>query len=103
MLPSSSSPTDELQALRAELAAMKSELRVVTVERDLLREKLKAFQRQLFAAKSEVRGAEQRDLFLNEAEAGATGSEPAQEAQTEQSIEVGAHERKKRGRKPLDP
>jgi hypothetical protein len=40
MPPPSSSPTDELQALRAELAAMKSELRVVTVERDLLREKL---------------------------------------------------------------
>jgi transposase len=103
MPPPSSSPTDELQALRAELAAMKSELRVVTVERDLLREKLKAFQRQLFAAKSEARGSEQRDLFLNEAEAAATGSEPAQETEAEQSIEVGAHERKKRGRKPLDP
>lgn len=103
MPPPSSSPTDELQALRAQLAAMKGELRVVTVERDLLREKLKAYQRQLFAAKSEVRGAEQRDLFLNEAEAAATGCEPAQETETEQSIEVGAHERKKRGRKPLDP
>ncbi len=44
MPPPSSSPTDELQALRAELAAMKGELRVVTVERgDLLREKLKAY------------------------------------------------------------
>lgn len=32
--------------------------------RDLLGEKPKAYQRQLFAAKSEVRGAEQRDLFL---------------------------------------
>lgn len=103
MPPPPSSPTDELQALRAELAVMKSELRVVTVERDLLREKLKAFQRQLFAAKSEVRGSEQRDLFLNEAEAAATGSAPAQETEAEQSIEVGAHERKKRGRKPLDP
>jgi len=39
MPPSSSSSTDKLQALRAELAAMKGELRVVTVERDLLREK----------------------------------------------------------------
>ncbi|AGR69822.1 transposase C of IS166 homeodomain protein [Burkholderia pseudomallei MSHR983] len=82
---------------------MKSELRVATVERDLLREKLKAYQRQLFAAKSEARGAEQRDLFLNEAEAAATGSEPAQETEAEQSIEVGAHECKKRGHKPLDP
>jgi len=50
-----------------------------------------------------VRAAEQRDLFLNEAEALATGCEPAQETETEQSVEVGAHERKKRGRKPLDP
>jgi len=103
MPPSSSSSTDELQALRAELAAMKGELRVVTVERDLLRERLKAYQRQLFASRSEVRGAEQRDLFLNEAEALATGCEPAQQAETEQSVEVGAHERRKRGRKPLDP
>ncbi len=103
MPPLPSSPTDELQALRAELAAMKSELRVVTVEHDSLREKLKAFQRQLFAARSEVRSVEQRDLFLYEAEAGATGSEPAQETDAEQSIGVGAHERKKRGRKPLDP
>ena len=103
MPPSSSSSTDELQALRAELAAMKGELRVVTVERDLLRERLKAYQRQLFASRSEVRGAEQRDLFLNEAEALATGCEPAQETETEQSVEVGAHERKKRGRKPLNP
>lgn len=45
-MPSPSSPpTDELQALRAELAFLKGELRVVTVERDLLRERLKAFQR----------------------------------------------------------
>lgn len=58
MSPPSSSPTDELQVLRAQLAAIKSGLRVVTLERDLLREKLKAYQRQLFAAKSEVRGAE---------------------------------------------
>jgi transposase len=103
MPPPSSSSTDKLRALRAELAAMKGELRVVTVERDLLREKLKAYQRQLFASKSEVRGAEQRDLFLNEAEALAMGFEPAQETETEQSVEIGAHERKKRGRKPLDP
>lgn len=103
MPPPSSSSTDELQALRAELAAMKGELRVVTVERDLLREKLKAYQRQLFASKSEMRGAEQRDLFLNESEALAMGCEPVQETETEQSVEVGAHERKKRGRKPLDP
>ena len=74
--------TDELQALRAELAATKGELRVVTVERDLLREKLMAYQRPLFASKSEMRGAEQHDLFLNEAEALAMGCEPVQETET---------------------
>ena len=103
MPTSSSSPSDELQALRAELAATRSELRTVTVERDLLREKLKAYQRQLFAAKSEVRGADQRDLFLNEAEALADRNAPAQESEAEPTVEIGAHERKKRGRKPLDP
>ncbi len=70
---------------------MKGEFRVVTVERDLLRVRLKAYQRQLFASRSEVRGAEQRNLFLNEAEALATGSEPARGTETEQSVEVGAH------------
>jgi hypothetical protein len=103
MRPPSPSSTDELQALlRAELAAMKGELRV-TVERDLLREKLKAYQRQLFSSKSEVRGAEQRDVLLNEAEALAMGCEPSQEAETEKSVEFGTHERKKRGRKPFCP
>ncbi|KDR31447.1 peptidylprolyl isomerase [Caballeronia zhejiangensis] len=51
-----------------------------------------------------MRGSEQRDRFSNEAEALATGGEPVHEAETEQeqSVEVGAHERKKRGRKPPD-
>nr|WP_175425541.1 hypothetical protein [Trinickia violacea] len=69
MQPPSSSRSDELLALRAELAAMKSGLCVVAVERDLLRETLETYQRRLDAAKSEMRGAEQRDLFLNDAEA----------------------------------
>lgn len=103
MPTSSSSPPDELQALRAQLAATQSELRTVTVERDLLREKLKAYQRQLFAAKSEARGSEQRDLFLNEAEVLAAENTPALESEVDTSVEIAAHERKKRGRKPLDP
>lgn len=52
---------EEYEALRASQAA----LRVVTVERDLLKEQLKAFQRKLFAAKSEARGSEQKDLFFS--------------------------------------
>jgi transposase len=90
-------------AVLAEHELVRGELRVTKVERDLLKEQLKAFQRQLFGAKSEARSAEQRDLFLNEAEALAptTATLPAQtdEAQTE----VAGHKRKKPGRKPLDP
>lgn len=92
---------EEYEALQASQAA----LRVVTVERDLLKEQLKAFQRKLFAAKSEARGSEQKDLFLNEAEALAPSAAtmPAQEEEGTPRIEVAGHKRKKRGRKPLDP
>lgn len=103
---------EELNALIAErdlaLAegqTLKGELRVVTTERDLLRERLKALQHKLFAAKSEARGTEQRDMFLNEAEALAptAGIPVAEEAAIVSGIEVAGHMRKQRGRKPLDP
>jgi transposase len=92
---------EEYQALQASHVA----LRVVTVERDLLREQLKAFQNKLFAARSEARGSEQKDLFLNEAEAPAPSSAttPAQEEEGTPEVNVAGHARKKRGRKPLDP
>ncbi|WP_455550400.1 transposase domain-containing protein, partial [Cupriavidus pinatubonensis] len=98
----------ELQLLRSaakERDALKGELRVVTVERDLLLERLKAFQRKLFGATSEVRGSQQKDLFLNEAEtlAPTAATLPAQEEEGTPGIEVAGHKRKKRGRKPLDP
>jgi transposase len=97
---------EELQMLRqaaAERDALRGELRVVTVERDLLQERLKAFLRQLFAARSEARGSEQKDLFFNEAEAEAptVSTLPAQE--DECGVKVAGHTRKKHGRKPLDP
>lgn len=89
----------EHDALRGDLKRASGELRVVTVERDLLKEHLKAFQRQLFAAKSEVRGSETKDLFLNEAEALAVGTAaPAQEEEGTPEMDVPAHVRK-----PLDP
>ena len=44
------------------------ELRVVRTERDLLKEQLNMFKRQLFAARSEVLGVNQKDMFFNEAE-----------------------------------
>ena len=95
----------ELNELREQLARSESqrqelqgELRVVRTERDLLKERVNAFLRRLFAAKSEVRGSEQKDLFFNEAEALAPTLPPA-----EDRVKVPAHSRAKRGRKPLDP
>jgi hypothetical protein len=44
------------------------ELRVTRTERDLLKEQLNKFKRQLFAASSEVTGQHQKDMFFNEAE-----------------------------------
>jgi transposase len=92
----------ERDAVRTAMAALEDELRCIRVERDLLRAQLQAAQRRLFAAKSEARGSEQRDLFLNEAEALGATTAPAAESDTD-SVEVGAHRRTKRGRKPLDP
>jgi len=95
---------EELAALIAECDALRGELRVTKVERDLLKEQLKAFERRLFGARSEARSADQRDLFLNEAEALApTGATlPAQEDEDD-STPVAGHQRKKPGRRPLDP
>jgi transposase len=91
----------ERDSLRGERDHLQGEVRVLTVERDLLQERLKAFLHRLFAAKSEARGTAQRDLFLNEAEALAATAAPAQEEAV--GTPVAAHTRKKRERKPLDP
>ena len=102
---------EEFAALQQALAevtrrseSLVGELRVVTTERDLALERLRALQGQLFAAKSEARGSEQKDMFLNEAEALApTDQTPPAETDEEDSTAVAGHQRKKRGRKPLDP
>jgi transposase len=102
---------DELNTLIAERDAavtdrerLQGQLRTVTVERDLLQERVNAMLRKLFAAKSEARGTEQKDLFLNEAEALApTATTPIAEEVAADDIKVAGHIRKKRGRKPLDP
>jgi len=58
------------QTLLAEQQRLTQQLRLVTVERDLLKERVDAFLHKLYAAKSEARAnPAQRDLFLNEAEA----------------------------------
>ncbi|MDX9996294.1 MAG: IS66 family transposase [Rhodocyclaceae bacterium] len=87
---------------RAERESLRGEVRTLKAERDLLQEKLNAFLRKLFDAKSEVRGTEQKDLFFNEAEAAAPSGTPVAEEVTAE-IEIPAHTRKKRGRRPLDP
>jgi transposase len=81
--------------LEQEREALHAEAKFLRVERDLYKERVAAFERQLFAAKSEQRGLHQRDLFFNEAEALA----PVAAAK----VQVPAHARAKRGRKPLDP
>lgn len=95
----------QLKRLREELAhsesqrqALQSELRIVRTERDLLKERLNTYLRRLFAAQSEARGSEQKDLFFNEAETLASTLPVAEER-----VKVPAHSRAKRGRKPLDP
>lgn len=71
---------EEYQALLAERDALRGELRLVTAQRDLAEEKLRAYKHELFGASSEVRHADQLGLF-NEAEALATTTDaPAREA-----------------------
>lgn len=97
---------------RGEQAARRSEeltgeLRVLRTERDLLKEQLDRFKRQLFDAKSEKVGeasaAHQKDLFFNEAEVEGAKAQPAAAETEDDKIDVPAHRRAKRGRKPLDP
>ena len=95
--------TEEYDALVAERDTLSNLLKTVTVERDLLKEKLAAHLRKLFDAKSEARGTDQKDLFLNEAEALAPTASPVAEEVEPDEVDVAGHTRKKRGRKPLDP
>jgi len=101
------------QALQTSLSQQEKltlELRFVSTERDLFKQRLDKMLRKFFAAKSEARGTEQKDMFFNEAEAlaavaqatpalqdGATGEDSDAAA-----VAVPAHQRLKRGRKPLD-
>ncbi|SAL74865.1 transposase IS66 [Caballeronia terrestris] len=92
---------DAARVLREEQEALRGALRLVTAERDLAEERLRAYRRELFGAKSEARDSDQPGLF-NEAEALGAHSAPAQEDTPETA--VGSHKRKKRGhRKPLEP
>jgi transposase len=87
----------QLTVANSALQSMREEIKVVSIERDLYKERVAAMERTLFAAKSEARGIHQRDLFFNEAEVLAALPLAIKK------IEVPAHMRAKRGRKPLDP
>lgn len=94
------------QALADALArndSLTGELRVTRTERDLLKEQVDRFKRQLFAAKSEVSSQHQKDMFFNEAESLGAQAQPAVEETDADKVDVPAHQRAKRGRKPLDP
>lgn len=92
---------DALGAVQQERDELRGTLRLVTAERDLAEERLRAYKRELFGASSESRESDQLGLF-NEAEAlTVSGGQPAQEDTA--NTAVSAHTRKKRGRKPLDP
>jgi len=95
---------DDYHALLDEQQKLTQQLRLMTVERDLLQERVNAFLQRLFAAKSEARtNPAQRDLFLNEAEALAPQGTPIAEETHPEAVAVASHRRQKRGRKPLDP
>jgi hypothetical protein len=88
-------------SLQLEHEQVRGALRLVTAERDLAEERLRAYRRELFGAKSEARDSDQPGLF-NEAEVLGTNAAPAQEDTP--ATAIAAHTRKKRGhRKPLDP
>ncbi|NEY37228.1 IS66 family transposase, partial [Streptomyces sp. PRKS01-65] len=77
---------EEFAALQKALAqatqtseSLAGELRITRAERDLLKEQLNKFKRQLFAAKSEASAGHQKDMFFNEAEALGSATQPAQE------------------------
>jgi transposase len=94
-----------LTTLKKDHEVLRGEHRVVRIERDLLKERFDAAIRRLFAAKSEARSIDQKDLFFDEAEllTAVNAAQPAQEDEPEAPIDVPAHQRAKRGRKPLDP
>jgi transposase len=107
--------TEEITALQEALKAahrrsesLAGELLLVRTERDLLKERLNKFMRKIFAAKSEVSTQIQKDMFFvfNEAEVLGAQAQPAIQEDVDTNddgVDVPAHKRARRGRKPLDP
>ena len=96
---------EEFAALQQALAdalkrndSLVGELRVTRTERDLFKEQLNKFERQLFAANSGAASPHQKDMFFNEAGSLGAQAEPAAEESAEDKIDVPGHKRAKRGR-----
>lgn len=111
-LPMSSVPSlQEFDDMQKALASAQKELVLVRTERDLLKERLNKFLHKIFAAKSETSDHNQKDMFFNEAEDLGAQAKPAGtdddgsegDSNSGDAIDVPAHKRTKRGRKPLDP
>ena len=103
---------EALSAAQRHSESLAGQLLLARTERDLLKEQLNKLTRKMFAAKSEVSSHNQKDMFFNEAEALGAQAQPAlQEEPSDEGadtdaddrIDVPAHKRTKRGRKPLDP
>ena len=96
----------DLQAALSQQDVLVGENRFLRVKRDLLKERLDKMMRKIFAAKSEARGTEQKDMFFNEAEALAAAAQATAVLEDgvagDDALDVAGHKRLKRGRKPLD-
>ena len=97
-------PTPLQRRQAARRSELGGELRVVRTERDLLKEQLNRFKRQLFEAKSEVQRRAPEGLVLQRGRGRRCIRPSLRPPRPRKSkIDVPAHQRAKRGRKPLDP
>jgi transposase len=88
----------ECDDVKRERDDVKRERDHLKLERDHFKAELDAKIRAIYAAKSEARrDPAQQDLFFNEAEMLAPAAEKSE------TVSVAAHQKKKTGRKPLDP
>ena len=101
----------ELGELTSQKHSLEGQNRMLRAECHLLKERLNKFMRKIFAAKSEVSSQHQKDMFFNEAEVLGASAQPAAQEDlggggddggNDGGVDVPAHKRAKRGRKPLD-
>jgi len=81
------------------------EPRLTRTDRDLLKEQMNKFQRQLFASRSVLIGERRKDVSFHEAKSLGAQAEPTadQSVYDRDHVFVAGHKRAKRGRKPLGP